>query len=111
MFYRKLKSRFEDFIEVQFGRLKDEVEQLESKIHQQDLLLASYASLLSQVHHQLDKSNLLNKAGPNGVMPRSCHEIRMADPSLPNDVYWIDPDGQDIGEDPIQVNCDMSTGK
>jgi hypothetical protein len=34
----------------------------------------------------------------------------MADPSLPTDVYWIDPDGQDVGDDPIQVNCDMSTG-
>ncbi len=50
------------------------------------------------------------KSGTKGVMPRSCHEVRMADPSLPTDVYWIDPDGQDVGDDPIQVNCDMSTG-
>jgi hypothetical protein len=96
---------------MQFENLLEEVKELKSKNHEQDLLLESYASLLSRVHHQLDKINLLNKAGPNGVMPRSCYEVRMADPSLPTDVYWIDPDGQDIGEDPIQVNCDMSTGK
>ena len=51
------------------------------------------------------------KSGTKGVMPRSCHEVRMTDPSLPTaDVYWIDPDGQDVGDDPIQVNCVMSTG-
>ena len=104
-------KEFKSFKEVQFGHLKDEVEQLKSKIHQQDLLLASYASLPTQDHHQLDKTNMLNTVGSKGGMPRSCHEARLADPSLPTDVYWIDPDGQGVGEDPIQVNCDMSTGK
>jgi hypothetical protein len=50
------------------------------------------------------------KSCTKGVMPRSCHEVRMTDPSLPTDVYWINSDGQDVGDDPIQVNCDMSTG-
>ena len=91
--------------------LKEEINELKSKNHQQDLLLASYASILSQDHHQLDKTNMLNAVGSKGGMPRSCHEARLADPSLPTAVYWIDPDGQGVGEDPIQVNCDMSTGK
>jgi hypothetical protein len=30
-----------------------------------------------------------------------CHGVRLADPSLPTDVYWIDPDGQDVEDDPI----------
>ena len=91
--------------------LKEEIKELKSKNHEQDLLLASYASILSQDHHQLDKTNMLNTVGSKGGMPRSCHEARLADPSLPTAVYWIDPDGQGVGEDPIQVNCDMSTGK
>ena len=91
--------------------LKEEIKELKSKNHEQDLLLASYASILSQDHHQLDKTNMLNTVGSKGGMPRSCHEARLADPSLPTDVYWIDPDGHGVGEDPIQVNCDMSTGK
>jgi len=62
----------------------------------------SYELLLSQVHQQLDKNNLLNKyVGSKGGIPRSCHEVRLADPSLPTDVYWIDPDGQDVEDDPI----------
>jgi hypothetical protein len=24
--------------------------------------------------------------------------------------YWIDPDGQGVGDDPIFVYCDMATG-
>ena len=54
---------------------------------------------------------MLNTVGSKGGMPRSCHEARLADPSLPTDVYWIDPDSQGVEDDPIQVNCDMSTGK
>ena len=106
---KELKSLKEEVNEIKF--LKEEMKELKSKIHQQDLLLASYASILSQDHHQLDKTNMLNAVGSKGGMPRSCHEARLADPSLPTDVYWIDPDGQGVGEDPIQVNCDMSTGK
>jgi hypothetical protein len=26
-------------------------------------------------------------------------------------MYWIDPDGQGVGDAPISVFCDMSTGK
>ncbi|EFX85587.1 hypothetical protein DAPPUDRAFT_237752 [Daphnia pulex] len=25
-------------------------------------------------------------------------------------MYWIDPDGQDVGDDPIEVQCDMTSG-
>jgi hypothetical protein len=57
--------------------------------------------LLSQVHQQIDKNNLLNEVGSKGGIPRSCREVRLADPSLPTDVYWIDPDGQDVEDDPI----------
>ena len=54
--------------------------------------------LLSQVHQQIDKNNLLNEVGSKGGIPRACREVRLADPSLPTDVYWIDPDGQDVGD-------------
>ncbi|XP_046654383.1 uncharacterized protein LOC124347052 isoform X2 [Daphnia pulicaria] len=88
--YETLKAEFND----QFDRLREEVQQLKTKLHQKEM-----QEMLPVL-----------KSGSKGVMPRSCHEVRMADPSLPTDVYWIDPDGQDVGDDPIQVNCDMSTG-
>jgi hypothetical protein len=43
-------------------------------------------------------------------MRRSCSEIKSANPDLDSGMYWIDPDGQDVGDDPIEVHCDMSSG-
>ena len=42
---------------------------------------------------------------------RTCKELSQADPSLKSGMYWIDPDGQGVGDDPIYVECDMATGK
>ena len=41
---------------------------------------------------------------------RTCKELHQADPSLNSGMYWIDPDGQGVGDDPIYVHCDMTTG-
>ena len=45
------------------------------------------------------------------AIQRTCRETKAADPSLSSGMYWIDPDGQGIGDDPIYVYCDMTTGK
>ena len=42
---------------------------------------------------------------------RTCRESRSADPSLSSGMYWIDPDGVGVGDDPIYVYCNMTTGK
>ena len=44
------------------------------------------------------------------LMPRSCAEARSADPTLQSGNYYVDPDGTNVGDDPINVYCDMSTG-
>jgi hypothetical protein len=92
-----LKTRFEDFVgavEIQFDRLKEEIRQLKTKVSDSEK----------------DLHNTGDVASSKGGIPRSCHEARLADPSLSTGVYWIDPDGQGVGDDPIQVNCDMSSG-
>ncbi len=86
-----MKTRFES-IEIQFDRLREEVRLLKTKASEKDL------------------HNTGDVASSKGGIPRSCHEARLADPSLSTGVYWIDPDGQGVGDDPIQVNCDMSSG-
>ena len=92
------------------------MQQLKLKIQEQDLLLAMCKSQFSQEEKVLALDSLLNN-GANKMgfetksgLPRTCHEARLANPSLTSDVYWIDPDGQGVGEDPIQVTCDMSSG-
>ena len=44
------------------------------------------------------------------TMQRSCQETRSADPSLQSGNYYIDPDGINVGDAPINVFCNMSTG-
>lgn len=48
--------------------------------------------------------------GANDFVRKSCQEIRSFNPSLPSAMYWIDPDGQGVGDGPIAAHCDMSTG-
>ncbi len=56
------------------------------------------------------RQNVNQSNGKSGI-PRTCRELRAANPSLSSGMQWIDPDGQGIGEDPIYVYCDMSTGE
>ena len=42
---------------------------------------------------------------------RSCHEMFAADVFLISGFYWIDPDGNGAGDDPINVYCELTTGK
>ena len=41
---------------------------------------------------------------------RTCREVRDSNPTLTSGMYWIDPDGQGVGDAPISVYCNMTTG-
>ena len=56
------------------------------------------------------RQNVIKSNGKSGF-PRTCRELRATNPSLASGMQLIDPDGQGIGDDPIYVFCDMSTGK
>ncbi len=56
------------------------------------------------------RKNTIQSNGKSGI-PRTCREFRAVNPSLASGMQFIDPDGQGIGDDPIYVFCDMSTGK
>ncbi len=57
-----------------------------------------------------NRQNVIQSSGKSEI-PRTCRELRAANPSLASGMQWIDPDGQGMGDDPIYVYCDMSTGK
>ncbi len=56
------------------------------------------------------RQNVIQSSGKVGT-PRTCRELRAANPSLASGMQFIDPDGQGNGDDPIYVYCDMATGK
>jgi hypothetical protein len=76
------------------------LETLERKVEQHDNLLID----LKNEQHQL-------KAESSYPILRTCSHIRATLPSQTSGMYWIDPDGQGIGDEPIYVYCNMSTGK
>ena len=78
------------------------IRQLEEKIF----------SLESKVQ-QLEKtaSKNVNQLTGKSTIPRTCREAHLADPSLASGMHWIDPDGQGVGDDPIFVYCNMTTGR
>jgi hypothetical protein len=57
-----------------------------------------------------NRQNVIQSSRKSGI-PRTCRELFVADPSFYAGMQWIDPDGQGIGDDPIYVYCDMSSGK
>jgi hypothetical protein len=90
--------------------------QLEVKIQDQEIRLTSFleaAELPVSTHSKLfpvKKEISIRTNGRSGI-PRTCRELRAADPSLSSGMHWIDPDGQGVGDNPIYVYCDMTSGK
>jgi hypothetical protein len=94
------------------------VTRLEAKVQEQETILnfllqeneLPISSTVSKSIASNYRQNVIQSNGRSGI-PRTCRELRAANPSLASGMQWIDPDGQGIGDDPIYVFCDMSTGK
>ena len=99
------KNSMKKKLEAKVRRLETNVTQLQTIVNEQESLLLALKNE-RQVGVQSEKQQ------PHQVaIHRTCHEARAANPSLPSGLYWIDPDGQGIGDDPINVFCDMSSGE
>ncbi len=103
-------------LEDENRQLKEIVTQLKTKIGQQDSILTD---LLKYRHQDKESLKLFSKnillenptSGKSATMTRTCREARLSNPTLTSGMYWIDPDGQGVGDDPISVYCDMNSGK
>lgn len=104
-------------LEEQMHLLKEKYEQVEAKVIRLEAQVKNYeilAEKLAQLELVLMKnepnSNSVSRSVEKKAVPRTCREGRANDPSLPSGMYWIDPDGQGVGDDPIYVYCDMIKG-
>ena len=98
-------------------QLEGQVTELEIKVKEQETILTSLLQANELPTSSVGGSKLfLNKrqtsiqSNEKSGIPRTCQELRAANPSLPSGMQWIDPDGQGIGDDPIYVYCDMTSG-
>jgi hypothetical protein len=106
-------------LKFQVTKLEDKNVQLEFKIQEQEKLLNYLLRKTSNrpvpIADSLSVPNNLkipvqSTGSSKSGTPRTCKELRVIDPSLPSGMYSIDPDGQGVGENPIYVYCDMTSG-
>ena len=99
-------------LSLEIQQLRQKVQHLETKLMEQDTGRHQMSYNIN-VHSAVQKSeNLIGKQlNKMNAIFRTCRELREADPFLDSGMYWIDPDGRGVGDDPIYVHCDMTTGE
>ena len=96
--------------------LEAKIVQLEEKVQRQENLLMALQIQQPIISKSVHSDNIDaindddNRISVKNSVLRTCRETRAADPSLISGKYWIDPDGQGVGDDPIYVYCNMATG-
>ena len=113
-FFSKLgnKIKIKDILAAKDARL----EELELKMIRMEELELKVIRLEEIIDSQREKEKIVSAVDERSVgrsvsFPRTCRELRAADPTLITGMHWIDPDGQGVGDDPIYVLCDMVTGR
>ncbi len=103
---------------IKVTRLEAKNVQLEAKVEEQEKILNFLLNAAelpisagdSELFPNIRQNVILSNLGKMSAIPRTCRELKAMDPSFASGMQWIDPDGQGIGDDPIYVYCDMSTG-
>ncbi|XP_057370157.1 uncharacterized protein LOC130691260 [Daphnia carinata] len=108
-------KHFERKMESEVTKLKTKVELLESKILEQAELLkeCKTCSPITETFDNdmpVDHVKNVRPLAKSILQPKTCLEALTSDPSLESGMYWIDPDGQGRGDNPIYVYCNMTSG-
>jgi hypothetical protein len=103
-------------LEAKVVTLETKVTRLEAKVEQQEsqiaaLMLKEREKDQSSSTKKFTMSVELNQNYKRNAIFRTCQELRSSNPLLESGMYWIDPDGQGVGDDAIHVFCDMKSGK
>ena len=106
-------------LEAKVKRLEANVTQLEETVKRQELRLHNLTEQLKAAEKQVIAVISLSQSVETAeeqsnrqtiAIHRTCHAALKADSSLQSGMYWIDPDGKEVGDDPIHVYCNMTTG-
>ncbi|XP_046635066.1 uncharacterized protein LOC124314087 [Daphnia pulicaria] len=116
-FWAKFKH-FERKMELEVVKLKTKVELLETKVAEQAFLLKEckmssdkkYENKIPLDYNREKVGYSLLPVRKQYQTPKTCLEALTADPSLESGMYFIDPDGHGMGDEPIYVYCNMTTG-
>lgn len=104
-------KHFERKMEFEVTKLKTKVELLEGKVLEQAELLMNCNTCPHTIDMPVDNVKNLRSTAVSTLQPKTCLEALTSDPSLESGMYWIDPDGQGRGDNPIYVYCNMTSGK
>ena len=89
--------------------MKRLIASIQAKINDLESIVTALNDNSIKEQSETEKSEPSSKVARAAIY-RTCHETRLADPSLASGIYWIDPDGIGAGDDPISVYCDTTTG-
>ncbi len=110
--HQELKLTRLEFLEQKIQEQESEMIRLKAVVEQQEsILVAMQTGRKTNPEFIPSSFNFKEQSAvEKSMFPRTCREIRAADPVLASGMYWIDPDGQGVGADPIYVYCDMTKG-
>lgn len=92
-------------------QLEAKVTRLEAKIEHQALLMNNLHSVFPPAFKLVKEAvKTAPKLVEKSIIPRTCQDARANNPSLSSGMYWVDPDGNNVGDDAIYVFCNMETG-
>ena len=112
-----MKARYRELellMEAQIGALTKKVEMLEATIQEQNIMARTSSAREANTETVEDSTTSTISDDENLkqrlLYPKTCYDARASNPSLTSGMYWIDPDGQGRGDEPIYVYCNMSSG-
>ena len=83
---------------------------METKLEENEKKIRELSKVKELEESLLDLESIMKSLLRNGIHFKTCADLRATNPFLQSGMYWIDPDGQGIGDDPIRVFCDMTNG-
>ena len=117
---KKMQTNLEDIerlnwkIQAQMEETERKNTKMETKLEESERKITELANTVSKLKglevKLLDVESNVKSILRNGIQYKTCAEMRRAYPFMKSGTYWIDPDGQGIGDDPIRVICDMTKG-